>query len=116
MIPASQPACVLVRDQVSMNCGRSAGTVENPARPRISAPHIAKTIAAEGTAGAELAEFTAYIFPSVRLTHDPLYVISAVSRRKTPRYRTLAHGIVRGWRGSGSASFSGPALALAPAR
>src|SRR6266851_3470216 len=48
MIPASQPACVLVRDQVSMNCGRSAGTVENPARPRISAPHIAITIAAEG--------------------------------------------------------------------
>jgi len=43
---------------VSMNCGRSAGTVENPARPRISAAHIAITIAAEGTAGAELAEFT----------------------------------------------------------
>src|SRR6202521_1865564 len=62
MIPASQRACVLVRDQVSMNCGRSAGTVEYPARPRISAAHIAITIAAEGTAGAELAEFTAYNF------------------------------------------------------
>src|ERR1700730_6219806 len=62
IIPASQPACVLVRDQVSMNCGRSAGTVENPARPRISAAHIAITIAAEGSAGAELAEFTACNF------------------------------------------------------
>ena len=41
MIPASQPACVLVRDQAAMNCGRSAGTIEYPARPRISAPHTA---------------------------------------------------------------------------
>jgi len=39
-----------------MNCGRSAGTVEYPARPRISAPQIAATIAAEGPARAELGE------------------------------------------------------------
>jgi hypothetical protein len=39
-----------------MNCGRSAGTVENPAKPRISAPQIAATVAAEGPARAELAE------------------------------------------------------------
>jgi ATP-dependent DNA ligase len=32
---------VLVSDQASMNCGSSAGTIENPARPRISAPQIA---------------------------------------------------------------------------
>ena len=62
MIPASHPACVLVRDQASMNCGRSAGTVEYPAKPRISAPHIAATIAAEGPTGTELAELTAQQF------------------------------------------------------
>src|ERR1700738_3843917 len=61
-MPASQPACVLVRDQVSMNCGRSAGTVENPARPRISATHTAATIAAEGAEGVEVAELTVYLF------------------------------------------------------
>src|ERR1700745_1508293 len=61
-MPASQPASVLVRDQVSMNCGSSAGTVENPARPRISAPHTAATLVAEGPAGAALAELTAYNF------------------------------------------------------
>src|SRR5215467_2121066 len=58
-IPASQPACVLVRDQSSMNCGRSAGTVEYPAKPRTSAAHTATTVAAEGL-GAELAELTVY--------------------------------------------------------
>src|SRR5271165_267985 len=47
-MPASQPACVLVSDQASMNCGSSAGTIENPARPRISAPHIAAIIRTEG--------------------------------------------------------------------
>jgi hypothetical protein len=46
----------LVRDHSSMNCGSSAGTVENPARPRISAPHTAATLVAEGPARAELAE------------------------------------------------------------
>src|SRR6516225_3855081 len=55
-IPASQPACVLVRDQASMNCGSSAGTIEYPATPRISAAHIAATIAGEGPVGTELAE------------------------------------------------------------
>jgi hypothetical protein len=39
-----------------MNCGRSAGTVEYPAKLRISAPQIAATVAAEGPARAELAE------------------------------------------------------------
>jgi hypothetical protein len=33
-----------------MNCGSKAGTIENPARPRISAVHIAATIAGEGPA------------------------------------------------------------------
>jgi hypothetical protein len=65
---------VLVRDQVSMNCGRRAGTVENPARPRISAAHIAITIAAEGTAGAELAEFTACNF---RLCADRMILFTS---------------------------------------
>src|SRR6516225_5368268 len=50
-IPASQPACVLVKDQASMNCGRSAGIMEYPSRLRISAPHIAATIVGEGLAG-----------------------------------------------------------------
>jgi hypothetical protein len=36
--------------------------IEYPAKPRISAPQIATTIAAEGSAGAELAELTAYNF------------------------------------------------------
>src|SRR6516164_11744824 len=60
MIPTSHPACVLVRDQASMNCGRSAGTVEYPVRPRISATHTAAMVAAEGRAWAELAELTDY--------------------------------------------------------
>jgi hypothetical protein len=55
-IPASHPACVLVSDQASMNCGSSAGTIENPARPRISAPQIAVTIRTEGP-GAELVKY-----------------------------------------------------------
>src|SRR5215813_13594852 len=42
-----------------MNCGRSAGTVEYPAKPRTSAAHTATTVAAEGL-GAELAELTVY--------------------------------------------------------
>jgi hypothetical protein len=66
MIPASHPACVLVRDQTSMNCGRSAGTVEYPVSPRISAPHTAATIAAEGAAGAELPKLVLYQFRSIR--------------------------------------------------
>ena len=70
MIPASQPACVLVRDQASINCGRSAGIVEYPASPRISAPQIAATIAAEGPAGAALAELTVYQFRSMRVDHN----------------------------------------------
>ena len=65
MIPASQPACVLVRDQAAMNCGRSAGTIEYPARPRISAPHTAATMAAEGPTGTDLAELTAHHFESI---------------------------------------------------
>src|SRR4029077_18023444 len=57
-IPASQPACVLVSDQDSMNCGSSAGTMENPARPRISAAHMAATTDTEGTAVADRARVT----------------------------------------------------------
>jgi hypothetical protein len=63
VIPASQPACVLVSDQASMNCGSSAGTIENPARPRISAPQIAATIATDGS-GAELAEYSVSANPA----------------------------------------------------
>src|SRR5215813_14108743 len=59
-IPASQPACVLDKDQAPMNCGRSAGIMEYPSRLRISAPHIAAMIAAEGPVRAELAEVTEY--------------------------------------------------------
>jgi hypothetical protein len=33
-----------------MNCGNSAGTIENPARPRISAAHMAATTGVEGAA------------------------------------------------------------------
>ena len=51
--PASQPACVLVSDQDSMNCGSSAGTIENPAKPRISAAHMAATTGVEGAAVAD---------------------------------------------------------------
>jgi hypothetical protein len=39
-----------------MNCGNSAGTIEYPARPRISAPQIAATIAGEGRTGVKLWE------------------------------------------------------------
>src|SRR4029077_4291342 len=38
-----------------MNCGSSAGTIENPARPRISAAHMAATTGAEGAAVADRA-------------------------------------------------------------
>jgi len=61
-IPASQPACVLVKDQSPMNCGRSAGIIEYPSTLRISAPHTAATIAAEGPVRADLAEVTVYQF------------------------------------------------------
>src|SRR5579859_7408500 len=37
MMPANQPAWMLLNDQVAMNCGSRAGTSEKPARPRISA-------------------------------------------------------------------------------
>src|SRR5580704_8536656 len=57
-IPVSQPACVLVSDQASMNCGSSAGIIEKPARPRISAAHMAATTAAEGAAVADGARVT----------------------------------------------------------
>src|SRR5215471_5535827 len=57
-MPASHPACVLVSDQASMNCGSNAGTIENPAKPRISAAHTAATTGVEGAARAEMAELT----------------------------------------------------------
>src|SRR5271165_684529 len=41
-----------------MNCGSSAGTIENPARPRISAAHMAATTGAEGAAVADRARVT----------------------------------------------------------
>src|SRR5215469_8211264 len=66
-IPASQPACVLVKDQAPMNCGRSAGIMEYPVRLRISAPHTAATIAGEGPVRAELAEVTVYRFRLIRV-------------------------------------------------
>ena len=50
MMPASQPACVFVRDHASMNCGSNAGTIEYPARLRISAAHIAATTGVKGGA------------------------------------------------------------------
>jgi hypothetical protein len=39
-----------------MNCGSGAGTIEYPARLRISAAQTAATVAVEGVVGAELAE------------------------------------------------------------
>src|SRR5690349_2180049 len=41
-----------------MNCGSSAGTIEYPATPRISATHIAATTSGEGPVGAEITELT----------------------------------------------------------
>jgi hypothetical protein len=41
-------------DQASMKRGSSAGTIEYPVKPRISAPQIAATIAAEGRIAAKL--------------------------------------------------------------
>jgi hypothetical protein len=41
---------VLVSDQASMNCGSSAGIIENPARPRISAAHMTATTGVDGAA------------------------------------------------------------------
>jgi len=52
-ITASQPAYVLVSDRASMDCGGSAGTIENPTRPRISAAHIAATTGVEGAAATD---------------------------------------------------------------
>jgi hypothetical protein len=66
-IPASQPACVFVKNQAPMNYGRSAGMMEYPARLRISAPHTAATIAAEGPVRAELAEVTVNQFRSMQI-------------------------------------------------
>jgi hypothetical protein len=43
----------LVSDQDSMNCGSSAGTIENPAKPRISAAHMAATTGVEGAVQAD---------------------------------------------------------------
>src|SRR5262249_55440446 len=54
--------CVLVKDQAPMNCGRSAGIIEYPSTLRISAPHTAATIAAEGPVRAELAEVAMHHF------------------------------------------------------
>jgi hypothetical protein len=42
----------------SINCGRSVGTIEYPAKPRISAPRIVATIAAEGPTWVDPAELT----------------------------------------------------------
>src|SRR5262249_42081833 len=41
-----------------MNWGSSAGTIENPARPRISAAHMAATTGVEGAAVADCARVT----------------------------------------------------------
>ena len=49
-----QPACVLVSVQAAMNCGSGAGTIDNPARLRISAAHMAATIGVEGAALADI--------------------------------------------------------------
>jgi hypothetical protein len=43
----------LVSDQAAMNCGSSAGTIENPAKPKISAAHMAATTDTEGPALAD---------------------------------------------------------------
>ena len=45
-----------------MNCGSSAGTIEYPTRPRISATQMAATLAVEGRPGAKVSEFTARDF------------------------------------------------------
>src|SRR5215471_9622118 len=39
-----------------MNCGSSAGTIENPARPKISAAHMEARIAGEGRTGVKLSK------------------------------------------------------------
>jgi hypothetical protein len=36
-----------------MNCGSNAGTIEKPAKPRISATHMAATTGVEGAAVAD---------------------------------------------------------------
>src|SRR2546421_3812920 len=41
-----------------MNCGSSAGIMEKPARPRISAAHMAATTGTEGAAAADRARVT----------------------------------------------------------
>src|SRR5882724_2397510 len=85
-----------------MNCGRSAGTVENPARPRISATHTAATTAAEGAAGMEVAELTVYLFcvwaycETARLIPGKWYVQLGAERsgrwrEKKSGFHTFAH-------------------------
>jgi hypothetical protein len=52
-----------------MNCGSSAGTIEYPARARISAAQIAPTIAAEGRAGVKSSEVTVRHFSLCAFQH-----------------------------------------------
>ena len=56
-----------------MNCGSSAGTMEYPAKPRISAAQTAPTVAIEGGVGAELAEITLTVFRINRPALLPLF-------------------------------------------
>src|SRR5215472_15629748 len=92
-----------------MNCGSSAGTIEYPSRPRISAAQMAPIIVGEGPVEAELDEFTqtylcslwpahgvrsgrlrASEYPSLhRGLREPLRGIRAPVVR---RIRTLFHG------------------------
>jgi hypothetical protein len=66
-----------------MNCGNSAGTVEYPAKPRISAPHTAAMIAAEGPVRAEAAELIPMQSP-LRAGNPVLAKIAKIYRLPPP--------------------------------
>ena len=56
---SGEPASLRVgQDQAPMNCGSSAGIIEKPARPRISATQMAATTGVEGAAVAGRARVT----------------------------------------------------------
>jgi hypothetical protein len=55
--------------------------MEYPAKPRISAPQIAATIAAEGPDGADLSELTVYRLRSMPVDHGGLPFSIIMDRR-----------------------------------
>src|ERR1700730_14475276 len=74
-----------------MNCGSSAGIIENPARPRISAAHMAATTGAEGAAVADRARVTV---PNITIKRRNTAESALIDCRVGQRQHTLEHSLV----------------------